>query len=68
MGSITIRPPQPERDFAEIAELICGEEYEITSAAALGRDYEDQKDQTIYFGVAKTEGRETGGFRLGLGQ
>jgi RimJ/RimL family protein N-acetyltransferase len=62
MESIIIRPPQPERDFAEIALLICNEEYEITTAAALGQDYEDHKDQTIYFGVAESEGRDLVGF------
>ena len=62
MGSVTIRPPQPERDFAEIARLICNEEYEITTAAALEQDYEDHKDQTIFFGVAEMESQDLVGF------
>jgi RimJ/RimL family protein N-acetyltransferase/L-amino acid N-acyltransferase YncA len=62
MKTISLRPPCPERDFAQVAALITSQEDETTSEADLCADYEKNKDQLIRFRVAEDEQGELLGF------
>jgi RimJ/RimL family protein N-acetyltransferase len=62
MKTIALRPPDPERDFGQVAALITSQEDERTSESDLKTDYDQHKDQVIRFMVAEDGQGELLGF------
>ncbi len=62
MKEIRLRPPKPEQDFGEVAELITSQEDQRTTEADLREDYETHLDQVVRFRVAEDEQRNLVGF------
>jgi len=62
MSPITLRPAEPENDFARLAALFTLEQDEPTSEPALKQDYEDHKDRILRLMVAEDERGELLGF------